>query len=263
MAALREGRTLRFFYVRAPRLEAYFKIHPEYAEEARPLIEANAKAARARKGERLRNQTHCKHGHSLSDAYISRQFGGYIKRDCRTCWAIRQKRPGIIKPEIAEKVEALLRKGSPISRFTKTGPTYLVEHKTFTHFRLQNPHIDELVLINQKDANSRAQRLRWLRIKNEERREQNNDYYRIREMIPESNPHRGDIVARIFEDMLSGSLERKDVPSRIKLYTGEFNRLYPTKYVKFGNSPLVSLDEVLFDSGATTRGDTITRGLWD
>ena len=49
MVALREGRTLRTFGVRAPRLEAYFKAHPAYALEARPLIEANAKAAFLRK----------------------------------------------------------------------------------------------------------------------------------------------------------------------------------------------------------------------
>jgi hypothetical protein len=34
--------------VKAPRLEAYFKTHPEYAREALPLIETNAKAARSR-----------------------------------------------------------------------------------------------------------------------------------------------------------------------------------------------------------------------
>jgi hypothetical protein len=28
-----------------------------------------------------------------------------------------------------------------------------------------------------------------------------------------------------------------------------------------GNSPLVSLDEMLFDVGATTRGDTVSRGF--
>jgi hypothetical protein len=39
--------------------------------------------------------------------------------------------------------------------------------------------------------------------------------------------------------------------------------MYPTKYAKFGNSPLVSLDEVLFDDGNTTRGDTVSRGLWE
>jgi hypothetical protein len=39
--------------------------------------------------------------------------------------------------------------------------------------------------------------------------------------------------------------------------------MYPTKYRKFGGSPLVSLDEVLFDDGTATRGDTVSRGLWD
>jgi hypothetical protein len=85
MAALREGQTLRTFGVRPPRLEAYFKAHLEYAREARPLIEANNKAALLRKGARLRDFTHCKYGHSLADAYVSHQ-AGYIKRDCRTCW---------------------------------------------------------------------------------------------------------------------------------------------------------------------------------
>lgn len=31
MAALREGRTLRLFGVKAPRLDGYLKAHPEYA----------------------------------------------------------------------------------------------------------------------------------------------------------------------------------------------------------------------------------------
>ena len=75
--------------------------------------------------------------------------------------------------------------------------------------------------------------------------------------------HRDDIVARIFEDMLSGLLKREEVPSRIKNYVAEFNRLYPTKYAKFGDCALLSLDEVLFDYGTTTRGDNVSRGLWD
>jgi hypothetical protein len=68
MAALCQGRTLRTFGVKTPRLEAYFKAHPEFAREARPLIEANAKAAHMRKGARLRDRPHCKHGHSLEGA---------------------------------------------------------------------------------------------------------------------------------------------------------------------------------------------------
>ena len=81
--------------------------------------------------------------------------------------------------------------------------------------------------------------------------------------VYQANPYRGDIVGRIFEDMLSGSLKREDVRSRVNAYIAEFNRLYPTKYAKFGDSQLVSLDEVLFGSGSTTRGDSVSRGLWD
>jgi hypothetical protein len=93
-------------------------------------------------------------------------------------------------------------------------------------------------------------------------RDNNNDYYNIRGMIPERNPHRDDIVARIFEDLLGGSLGREDVPGRVKVYIAELNKLYPTQYRKFGDSLLVSLDEVLFEDGSTTRGDTVSRGLW-
>jgi hypothetical protein len=70
MAALREGRTLWGFGVTAPRLEAYFKANLEYAREARPLIEKNKGAALLRKGAHMRALTHCKHGHSLADAYV-------------------------------------------------------------------------------------------------------------------------------------------------------------------------------------------------
>jgi hypothetical protein len=39
MIALREGRTLRTFGVRAPRLDTYFKTHPEFVQEALPLTQ--------------------------------------------------------------------------------------------------------------------------------------------------------------------------------------------------------------------------------
>lgn len=108
-----------------------------------------------------------------------------------------------------------------------------------------------------------GQRLRHQRKANAAKREETNDYFRIRALVPVGNPHRDDIVGRIFEDLLSGSLEREDIGIRIKVYVTELNRLFPTNYAKFGNSPLVSLDEVLFDDGSTTRGDTVSRGLWD
>jgi hypothetical protein len=72
MAALREGGTLRSFGVRPPRLEAYFKTNPEYAQEALPLIAANVQAAKLRKGARLRNKTHCANGHSYASTVALR-----------------------------------------------------------------------------------------------------------------------------------------------------------------------------------------------
>jgi hypothetical protein len=81
--------------------------------------------------------------------------------------------------------------------------------------------------------------------------------------VPEYMPERRAIVGHIFEDMLSGALAREDVPIRIRKYIADFNHEFPTKYRKFGDSPLVSLDEVLFDDGTATRGDTVSRGLWD
>jgi hypothetical protein len=44
---------------------------------------------------------------------------------------------------------------------------------------------------------------------------------------------------------------------------GEQEKLFPTKYRKFGDSLLVSLDEALFDDGSGTLGNNVSRGLWD
>jgi hypothetical protein len=263
MVGLRSGATLRKFGVKPLKLEAYFQAHPEYAREARPLIKANAEVARLRKGAHMRELTHCKHGHSLADAYVVHQRNGYIKRNCRTCWAMCVDR-AVINPDIAKKVEALLRKGTPINSFTKAGSkSYLVRHATFTRFRLENPQINELFLQNRTSANSRGQALRHLRAKNAAKREESNDYHKLRAMLPPSFPDKDDVVSAIFEDILTGKLNREDVGARIRTYVAAHNRMFPTNFAKFGDSRLVSLDEVMFEGGSTTRGDTVSRGLWD
>jgi hypothetical protein len=70
-------------------------------------------------------------------------------------------------------------------------------------------------------------------------------------------------MSRIFEDLLSGVLRRENVRSHVKKYITEHNRLFPTNFAKFGDARLASLDEVLFDGGSATRGDGVSRGLWD
>jgi hypothetical protein len=134
-------------------------------------------------------------------------------------------------------------------------------------YRQLNPDFNQFVLEAIADSNSVGQTIRFsrqrARIRTARAREEASDYHKIRDMIPVDNPHRDDIVARIFEDMLSGNLDRENVRAHVKCYVTEYNRTFPTKYAKFGDSPLVSLDEVLFDNGSMTRGDTISRGLWD
>jgi hypothetical protein len=53
------------------------------------------------------------------------------------------------------------------------------------------------------------------------------------------------------------------VKARVRAYIAAHDRMFPTKYAKFGDGPLVSLDEVMFEDGSTTRGDNVSRGLWD
>jgi hypothetical protein len=118
-------------------------------------------------------------------------------------------------------------------------------------------------LQNQKSANSRGQLLRYLREKNTLKREQANDYRDILAMIPRGFPGRDDVVSAIFEDLLTGTLKRDDVRSRIQTYVSAHNQMFPTKYRKFGDAALLSLDEVMYDDGTATRGDTVSRGLWD
>jgi hypothetical protein len=94
-------------------------------------------------------------------------------------------------------------------------------------------------------------------------REQANDYRDILAMIPRGFPGRDDVVSAIFEDLLTGTLKRDDVRSRIQTYVSAHNQMFPTKYRKFGDAALLSLDEVMYDDGTATRGDTVSRGLWD
>src|SRR5216684_4855367 len=188
MAGLRDGRTLRTLYVRRAQFKTYCEAHPEHAQEALPLIEANAKSARLRKGERLRSKTHCKHGHSLADARIY-FCKGYIKRDCRTCWKIRSKRGGAITTEVLGKVTAALEHGATIGSFTGAGrSTYLVMHSTFSRHRRENPEFDRFVSEATKDNKRKGQKLRFQRVRNAAVRDQKNDYHKIIGLMPSNLP---------------------------------------------------------------------------
>jgi hypothetical protein len=266
MTALREGKTLRKFGVKAARLEAYFKAHPEYAREARPLIAANTSAAALRKGAYLREKTHCVNGHSLAEHGRVAMHKGWMTRQCRACERMRSQRGDAMKPEVLKQVKARILAKSSLSSFTTAGTSgYLVKFSTLARYRRENPDFDRLVVDVTKDSNARARARRWRTFKNNTVREQNNDYHRIVEMVPRHLPRhvRDEVVQTIFMDLLAGALRREDVRSRIRSYVAAQDRIFPTKFAKFGDGALLSLDEVMFDGGTATRGDTVSRGLWD
>ena len=264
MAALREGRTLRTFGVTPPRLDAYFKAHPEYAQEARPLIEANAKTAHLLKGAHIRNKTHCINGHSFAEHGRTAMHKGWKTRQCRACEVMRYRRGDVMKAEVLEKVTSRIIAGSSIGGFTKTGTGYLVRFSTLARYRRENPDFDRFVLDASKDNNSKGQKLRWQRARNIAVRDQNNDYFKIRAMLPANYPDKDAVISFVIEDLLTGVLSREDVPARLKSYmAAEWQFVSTIKFPKFGPHKLRSLDAQLFEDGDSTWGDTATRGLWD
>jgi hypothetical protein len=271
MTALRAGETPRKFAVKAWRLEAYLQAHPEYAAEARPLIETNAVAAQLRKGAKKRALPSCKYGHPLSGANLYLRSNS--TRRCLTCQH-RRERHGKPANDIQIKhVTAALNAGKTITEIcwgrVPGKPTLkrLVGFRNLRAYRELNPKFDDFVLSATVRSNSKAQQRRHDpgRARIATRRDEANDFYKITDMVPAGFPShvRDDIAQSIMLALLEGSLQRDQVRDRVQQFVGEHNRLFPTKYAKFGDSPLVSLDEVMFDGGTATRGDTVSRGLWD
>ena len=153
--------------------------------------------------------------------------------------------------------------GRPVGGGVAKPSLRIVDAAVLARYRRESPEFDRFVKRAVAGNTARGQKIRYARVRTAAARDSNNEYYRIRAMIPEGNPHRDDIVARIFEDLLSGALKRDEVRARVGVYITELNKLYPTKYAKFGNGRLVSLDEMLFEDGSTTRGDNVSQGLWD
>jgi hypothetical protein len=143
----------------------------------------------------------------------------------------------------------------------------LVGFRKLRAYRELNPKFDEFVFAATARSNSKAQQRRHHpgRLHVATLREEANDFYMILGMVPATLPAdiRDDIAQSIMLALLEGALQRDQVPGRVQQFVRDQNRMFPTKFAKFGDSPLVSLDEVMFDSGTATRGDSVSRGLWD
>jgi hypothetical protein len=278
LAGFRKGRTLREFWV-SPRSRFfdYCDSHPEYAAEALPAMKASAEAALRRKGDRNRGKTHCVNGHSLADAFVFVRENGRRHRNCRQCWMNQQKRVKVMPPEEKSAVVEALKGGAsinqvcwgvPVGGGPKKSSLVLTNSKRFYGTRQVDPEFDRFVTAEIADSLSTGQRVRHARRITRARtaavRDQANDYYLIRAMLPANYPDKDAVISFIIEDLLTGAIDREDVRARVKMYVAEQGKFVSTiNYPKFGRHRLHSLDAQLFEDGNSTLGDTATHTLWD
>ncbi|WP_441229414.1 hypothetical protein AB7828_03550 [Tardiphaga sp. 215_C5_N2_1] len=274
---MRGGMTLKHLHqadesglaiVSASKLRKHCATYPEYGAEVDRLAEINRRKADENKGSKRRNSTHCKHGHPLSGNNVGVHIVGKCRgRYCKTCQKRRGATGGIMRADVLLKVKDLLSRGVPITQIQSKAlgsKYYAVPSAILATYRRANPEFNLFVLDSIKGSNCRGQQFRHQRIRSARAREEANDYYRIQALVPMHLPDyvRDDITQNVMTALLEGSLLRSDVRSRIGRFVADHQRMFPTKYAKFGNATLVSLDEVMFDTSSTTRGDTISEGLW-
>ncbi|MCP3370784.1 hypothetical protein [Bradyrhizobium cajani] len=249
------------------RFKKHCELNPSWGAAAWRISRENARIG---KGSRLRKLTHCKRGHSLADARMRVTKQGWRIRQCVVCRdAARNK---CEPPEKLREVKAMLVAQKPIAEITGQWlrgkkRKVICNSVYFYNARKADPEFDRFVREHTADSVSRAQTLRWSLLRTRAitaaRREEANDYAAIRALIPAYVSDPDEIVSRIIEDILTGALKRSDAPQRVKWFIQEHAKQFPTKYRKFGDSPLLSLDEALFDDGSGVRGDNVSRGLWD
>jgi hypothetical protein len=279
MASLRGGQTLRRFtnggklgkaVVSLKKLRNHCAHYPEWGAEVVRLVKANNKAADALKSPKLYRRF-CKHGHALDRGRIYFRYG-YACRRCRECDKLRNARAGIIKPgDIARASTALqngvtvnqIIHGTPMGGGPRNRSLILINPVAFHRFRRENPEFDRFVLAAIEKRIRISNPVLAVAAGTFKYEWDPADHHRIQAMLPEHFPDKDVVINEVIISLLEGRLDRSQIAARIHWYVSDYNRTFPTKYAKFGSNLLVSLDEHMSDNGSATRGDTVSRGLWD
>ncbi len=266
MAGLRDGRTLRTLYVSHAQFKTYCAAHPEHGQEALPLIEANAKSARLRKGAHLGSRTHCKYGHPFSGENLFISPEGW--RRCQICIAKSHGENRTMSEQQARRVVEALNEGKTIANITMGGtPSYILNHRALLMFRQRHPKFERLVLrlstANAKVHHAEAAARRAQILRAPAIAEHGADIFLlIRSAVPANLPVqiRDDVIGAMALEIVEGKLRFTDIRRRVREYVAVQYR----QFSKFGR---LSLDARLFEDGNATLLDRLSTeaatGCWD
>jgi hypothetical protein len=156
--------------------------------------------------------------------------GTHGRRRCLACRRASSAFAPLMSVEIAERVKKALEAGASLTQITSGRPVgggdrnrglVITSFKIIKRYRKENPGFDEFVSTAIADSLIVGQRLRYQRKKNARKRDEINDYQRIRAMLPSGFPDKDDVVSAIFEDLLTGSLRREDVKERVRTFNAD------------------------------------------
>jgi hypothetical protein len=254
----------------AEKLKRHRAAYPEWGAEAKRLATVNARAADPLKSPKLYMRL-CKYGHELDRGRIYFRYG-YECRRCQKCDKLRNDRAGIIRPEALAKATMALRNGVTVNQIVRGFPMgggrrnpslILMNSAAFYRYRRDNPEFNRLVLDEIEKRITSSNPVLEVAAGTFKYEWNPADHQLIKSMLPEHLPDKDAVINEVIVSLLEGRLDRSQIATKIRWYVSDYYRMFPMKYAKFGNSPLISLDEKLFEDGATTRGDAISRGLWD
>ncbi|TGN75976.1 hypothetical protein EOW77_0032430 [Bradyrhizobium yuanmingense] len=262
MARLRDGLPLKDALMPGASYEGFHshcKLFPEWAAQAKALVERNALPGKTRRLEKMgvfrkRAMTHCKRGHEFTpENTLLRKLG----RECKAC-KIEQltvRGPSLSPEQRAKAIEAM-RRGLTYWAMRK-----LIDMNAFYRTRRREPEFD--ALCREWASGARQRMLRHKVAKNGRKQ-----FDWIMSLIPArvAPEDKIEIVSMVVEAHKRRTFRRKPfgitkTPQRMKEFVSEFYRQNPTKAYGGVDSPW-SLDAPVAHDSNTRLIETVSEGLW-
>lgn len=178
-------------------------------------------------------------------------------RYCKLCNKINSQQGGPLPSEVVEKIKTLVRAGNPVRSFTSGGQSgYLARFNSVKLLRSRDAEFDRLVRLN-SERRIITTNVRLPTLTGRIAAQPDETFSAVDAAVSHRLPRhiRDDVMGRLILEVLEGRVDVPQVAKYAQLYTRQ-------AYNQMNYGPL-SLDARLFEDGSTTRGDRVTRGLWD